>query len=131
MNDLVRKDLRDAKINLDMYDREIMSLKTAIKTAQREVEKVQEKMIDFRRTVMEDEQKEITNEMSVFLSEQVGVPPNVLRTFISLAISLWQTDEKKLVKDINDLDPEVRFEFVEAICSNSSVIAVGISRSSK
>lgn len=38
MNDLVRKDLRDAKINIDLFDREIISLQGAIKGAEKELE---------------------------------------------------------------------------------------------
>jgi DNA repair exonuclease SbcCD ATPase subunit len=40
MNDLVKKDLRDAKINIDLFDREIISLENAIKGAQKELEKL-------------------------------------------------------------------------------------------
>jgi DNA repair exonuclease SbcCD ATPase subunit len=40
MNELVRKDLRDAKISIDIYDREIKSLNDTIKSANRELEKL-------------------------------------------------------------------------------------------
>ncbi|MCE7733971.1 MAG: hypothetical protein GPJ54_03775 [Candidatus Heimdallarchaeota archaeon] len=88
--------------------------------------KVKEKMINFRRTVMEDEQREITAEMSKFLSKHVGISHNILRSFISQAISLWQTKENMLVKDINDLPPDVRFQFVEAICRNLKTLLIPI-----
>ena len=52
MNDLVRKDLRDAKINIDLYDREIISLQNAIKGAQRELE-------NLKKEVAEDNTKKI------------------------------------------------------------------------
>jgi DNA repair exonuclease SbcCD ATPase subunit len=44
MNDLVRKDLRATKIDMDLFDREIMSLNVAIKTAKTEFDKLQEKI---------------------------------------------------------------------------------------
>jgi DNA repair exonuclease SbcCD ATPase subunit len=44
MNDLVRKDLRDAKINIDLYDREIASLQGSVKGAVKELEKLKSKV---------------------------------------------------------------------------------------
>jgi len=44
MNDLVRKDLREAKINIDLYDREILSLNNSIKGAIKELEKLKNKV---------------------------------------------------------------------------------------
>ncbi len=44
MNDLVRKDLRDAKINIDLYDREIISLQNAIKGAEKELENLKKEV---------------------------------------------------------------------------------------
>ena len=52
MNDLVKKDLREAKINIDLYDREIVSLQNAIKGAQKELEKL-------KKTVAEDNTKRL------------------------------------------------------------------------
>jgi DNA repair exonuclease SbcCD ATPase subunit len=43
MNDLIRKDLREVKINLDLYDREISSLNNSIQVAIKELEKAKEK----------------------------------------------------------------------------------------
>ena len=40
MNSLVRGDLRDIKINIDLFDREISSLRGSIKNAQRELDKL-------------------------------------------------------------------------------------------
>ena len=45
MNDLIRKDLREVKINLDLYDREIMSLNHSIQIAVKELEKAREKAV--------------------------------------------------------------------------------------
>jgi DNA repair exonuclease SbcCD ATPase subunit len=53
MNDLVKKDLRDAKINIDLYDREILSLQSSIKGAVKELEKLKQE-------VAEDNTKKIT-----------------------------------------------------------------------
>lgn len=44
MNDMVRKDLREAKINIDLYDREIASLNSSIKGAIKELEKLKTKV---------------------------------------------------------------------------------------
>jgi len=52
MNDLVRKDLREAKINIDLYDREIISLQNAIKGAEKELE-------NLKKEVAEDNTKKI------------------------------------------------------------------------
>ncbi|MHA2030047.1 MAG: hypothetical protein ACW99A_10460 [Candidatus Kariarchaeaceae archaeon] len=77
--------------------------------------KVEEKMVDFRRVVMEDEQREIVDELTLFLAKFIDIFHNTLRSFLSLAISLWQTSEKKFLKDINDTSPEVRYQTVEEI----------------
>jgi DNA repair exonuclease SbcCD ATPase subunit len=44
MNDLVRKDLRECKINIDLYDREIASLTGSIKGAIKELEKLKNRV---------------------------------------------------------------------------------------
>jgi DNA repair exonuclease SbcCD ATPase subunit len=44
MNDLAKKDLRDAKINIDLYDREIDSLNNSVKGAIKELEKLKTKI---------------------------------------------------------------------------------------
>lgn len=44
MNELVRKDLREAKISIDIYDREIKSLNDTIKSANKELEKLKTKV---------------------------------------------------------------------------------------
>lgn len=44
MNDLIRKDIREVKINLDLYDREIMSLNNSIQVAVKELEKARERV---------------------------------------------------------------------------------------
>jgi len=52
MNDLVKKDLRDAKINIDLFDREIISLQNAIKGAEKELE-------NLKKEVAEDNTKKV------------------------------------------------------------------------
>jgi DNA repair exonuclease SbcCD ATPase subunit len=62
MNDLVRKDLRESKISIDIYDREISSLQDTIKSANKELEKLKER-------VKEDNTKkiaEITEKMMAY-----------------------------------------------------------------
>ena len=44
MNDMVRKDLRETKLNIDLYDREISSLSHSIKSAVKELEKLKDKV---------------------------------------------------------------------------------------
>ena len=44
MNWLIKNDLRDIKINIDLYDREIASLQHAVKNATKELEKLKEKV---------------------------------------------------------------------------------------
>jgi len=44
MNELVKKDLRDVKMNMDLFDREILSLKANIDVAVKELQKLQEKV---------------------------------------------------------------------------------------
>lgn len=44
MNELVRRDLRDVKMNMDLFDREIISLKNNIDVAVNELQKLQEKV---------------------------------------------------------------------------------------
>jgi DNA repair exonuclease SbcCD ATPase subunit len=52
MNELVKKDLRDIKINMDLFDREILTLKNNIDIAVKELQKLQEQ-------VSEDNSKKI------------------------------------------------------------------------
>ena len=46
MNDLVKKDLREVKINIDLYDREISALNSSIKGAMKELEKLKNKVAE-------------------------------------------------------------------------------------
>ena len=46
MNDLVKKDLRDAKINIDLFNREISSLQASIKGAEKELEKLKKEVAE-------------------------------------------------------------------------------------
>lgn len=46
MNDLVKKDLRDAKINIDLFNREISSLQNSIKGAEKELEKLKKEVAE-------------------------------------------------------------------------------------
>ena len=46
MNDLVKKDLRDAKINIDLFNREIASLQASIKGAEKELEKLKKEVAE-------------------------------------------------------------------------------------
>jgi DNA repair exonuclease SbcCD ATPase subunit len=63
MNDLVKKDLRDIKINIDIFDREIMTLKSTIENASKELEKL-------KKRVSEDNSKrieEITDTLKAYI----------------------------------------------------------------
>ena len=44
MNELIRKDLRDVKMNMDLFDREIISIKANIDSAVKELQKLQDKI---------------------------------------------------------------------------------------
>jgi len=46
MNELVKKDLRDVKFNMDLFDREIISLKANIDVAVKELQRLQEKVFE-------------------------------------------------------------------------------------
>ena len=46
MNDLVKKDLRDAKIDIDLFNREISSLQNSIKGAEKELEKLKKEVAE-------------------------------------------------------------------------------------
>ena len=46
MNELVKKDLRDVKFNMDLFDREIVSLKANIDVAVKELQRLQEKVFE-------------------------------------------------------------------------------------
>jgi uncharacterized protein YaaR (DUF327 family) len=88
--------------------------------------KIEEKLVDFRRVVMTDEQREIADEISKFLAKYIDIFHNILRSFVSLSISLWQTAEKKLLKDINNQSPEIRYQTVEEISVYLKTLLAGL-----
>lgn len=91
--------------------------------------KVKQTIIDYRRTVMEDEQTEIANDMSRFLAKYIDIFENTLRSFLSLSISLWQTSEKKQLKEINDESPEIRYQTVVEISRYLTKLLTGLLKS--
>ena len=90
--------------------------------------KVEQKIIDYRRTVMEVEQTEIANDMSRILAKYIDIFHNTLRSFISLSISLWQTSEQRLLKEVNDESPEVRYQTVVEISGYLKKLLTGLLR---
>ena len=92
-------------------------------------EKVEQTLIDYRRTMMEEEQTEIANDMAKFLAQYIDIFQNTLRSFISLSISLWQTTEKKFLKEINDESPEVRYQTIVDICGYFTKLLTGLLKS--
>lgn len=90
--------------------------------------KVEQKIIDYRRTVMEVEQTEIANDLSRILAKYIDIFHNTLRSFISLSISLWQTSEQRLLKEVNDESPEVRYLTVVEISGYLKKLLTGLLR---
>ena len=92
-------------------------------------DKVERTLIDYRRTMMEEEQTEIANDMGRFLAQYIDIFENTLRSFISLSISLWQTSEKKFLKEVNDESPEVRYQTIVEICDYFKKLLTGLLKS--
>jgi DNA repair exonuclease SbcCD ATPase subunit len=115
MNDLVKKDLREAKINIDLYDREIISLQNAIKGAQKELEKlkktvaedntkrleaIREKMLEYKPKLedaykkqksYQDKQDEIRTAQKQFLEQKSKLQSSIRE--INKKIGLYQQDK--------------------------------------
>jgi len=115
MNDLVKKDLREAKINIDLYDREIVSLQNAIKGAQKELEKlkktvaedntkrleaIREKMLEYKPKLedaykkqksYQDKQDEIRTAQKQFLEQKSKLQSSIRE--INKKIGLYQQDK--------------------------------------
>jgi len=66
MNDLVKKDLRDVKINIDLYDREISILNSSIKGAMKELEDLKNKVAEDNSKKIEELIKEMNSLKSKF-----------------------------------------------------------------
>jgi len=108
MNDMVRKDLRDIKINIDLYDREIKSLSTSIKSATKELEKLKDK-------VKEDNSKKIKEIVDRMLAikpkfaeaqEKLKEAKNK-ETAIKNAKESFISQKQKLESDISSLDEKL------------------------
>ncbi len=108
MNDLIRKDLREIKINLDLYDREIMSLNSSIQIAVKELERA-------RTRVEADNTKKIQN----IIEKMNEYPPKMedakkkLKTYtdkkaeIKKAKEIWLSQKKSLESEIRDFQSKI------------------------
>ena len=88
MDDLIRKDLRELKINIDLYDREILSLNSSIKGAIKEFEKLKNR-------VEENNIKKIQN----IVSKMKKYKPKLEDAYKKLKIYQHKAEEVKKAKD--------------------------------
>ena len=155
MNDLVKKDLREAKINIDLYDREIVSLQNAIKVAQKELEKlkktvaedntkrleaIREKMLEYKPKLedaykkqksYQDKQDEIRAAQKQFLEQKSKLQSSIKE--INKKIGLYQQDKCPTCETpFNDKRFElVRGELDETIKKKQADLNVLLSGESK
>ena len=155
MNDLVKKDLREAKINIDLYDREIVSLQNAIKGAQKELEKlkktvaedntkrleaIREKMLEYKPKLedaykkqksYQDKQDEIRVAQKQFLEQKSKLQSSIKE--INKKIGLYQQDKCPTCETpFNDKRFElVRGELDETIKKKQTDLNVLLSGESK
>ena len=155
MNDLVKKDLREAKINIDLYDREIVSLQNAIKGAQKELEKlkktvaedntkrleaIREKMLEYKPKLedaykkqksYQDKQDEIRAAQKQFLEQKSKLQSSIKE--INKKIGLYQQDKCPTCETpFNDKRFElVRGELDETIKKKQTDLNVLLSGESK
>ena len=155
MNDLVKKDLREAKINIDLYDREIVSLQNAIKGAQKELEKlkktvaedntkrleaIREKMLEYKPKLedaykkqksYQDKQDEIRAAQKQFLEQKSKLQSSIKE--INKKIGLYQQDKCPTCEtSFNDKRFElVRGELDETIKKKQADLNVLLSGESK
>jgi len=155
MNDLVKKDLREAKINIDLYDREIISLQNAIKGAQKELEKlkktvaedntkrleaIREKMLEYKPKLedaykkqksYQDKQDEIRVAQKQFLEQKSKLQSSIKE--INKKIGLYQQDKCPTCETpFNDKRFElVRGELDETIKKKQADLNVLLSGESK
>ena len=88
MNDLIRKDLREIKINIDLYDREILSLTGSIKGAVKELEKLKDR-------VAENNTKRIQD----IISKMSEYKPKLEDAYVKLKQYQDKAEEVKKAKD--------------------------------
>jgi DNA repair exonuclease SbcCD ATPase subunit len=108
MNDLIRKDLREIKINLDLYDREIMSLNSSIQIAVKELERA-------RTRVEADNTKRIIDLIKKMKSYQPKMveAQEKLKTYqdkkaeIKKAKEEYQNQKRGLESEINGLKSKI------------------------
>jgi len=115
MNDLVKSDLRDIKMNMTLFDREIISLKNNINNAVKELEKLKaqvskdnttrvtditNKLIEFKPKLQEgytkrneylSKKQEITKSYNIFLQQKSKLNQEI--TQIKKSIALYEKDK--------------------------------------
>ena len=115
MNDLVKSDLRDIKMNMTLFDREIISLKNNINNAVKELEKLKaqvskdnttrvtditNKLIEFKPKLQEgytkrneylSKKQEITKSYNIFLQQKSKLNQEI--TQIKKSITLYEKDK--------------------------------------
>ena len=108
MNELVRKDLREAKISIDIYDREINSLNDTIKSANRELEKL-------RLRVKEDNTnkiKAITEKMMVYKPKLEEAQEKLIKwknkkTEIEKAYNIFHRKKGEITAELKELEKKI------------------------
>lgn len=155
MNDLVRKDLRDAKINIDLYDREIISLQNAIKGAEKELENLKKevaedntkkiesilaKMAEYKpkledaykkQTIYQNKQEEIRRAQRAFLDQKSKLQSSIKE--LNKKIDLYHQDKCPTCETpFNDKRFElVRGELDELIAKKKGELEVLVASESK
>jgi DNA repair exonuclease SbcCD ATPase subunit len=108
MNDMIRKDLREVKINIDLYDREIVSLDNSIKGATKELEKLKTKVAQDNANRIE----EIGKKMAEFKNKLVDAQAKYKEykekdEEIKKAREIYISQKKDLENDIKGIQKEL------------------------
>ena len=108
MNDMVRKDLRDIKINIDLYDREIRSLSSSIKSATKELEKLKERVEADNSSKIKEIVKKMNDIKPKFEEAQKKLKEaKDKKKAISEAKEAFLEQKRRLEADIDDVDKKL------------------------
>lgn len=108
MNDLIRKDLREAKINIDLYDREISSLQSSIKGAAKELDKLKNYIKEDNIKKIQDIIQKMGELKPKFLDAQEKLKSFKNReTDVKLSNEIYLSHKKDIEIEIRELENKI------------------------
>jgi len=108
MNELVRRDLREAKINIDIYDREIKSLEDTIKSANKELKLLKEKVKeDNTKRIQQITEKLITYKPKLEEANEKLIKGKNKRAEIEKAYNIFHRKRGEIETEIKEIKKKI------------------------